>query len=488
MAELPLTGSKQMGNEAPHEPPELLWAPRAWIGGKWQDAVLLRVGADGNWAEIQIGADAAPQAVVLGGPALPGLVNAHSHCFQRAFAAMAERRGLEEDDFWTWRERMYQVALRIDPQQQRAIAAQLFLEMVRGGYTQVCEFHYLHNDTDGRDYTEDRVRMARGIVEAAHEVGIGLTLLPALYERAGFSQPSLREDQRRFRADADAVVAMRDALRASPLYDAQAAAKPSPLNVGLAVHSLRTATPAGLNRLLAQGDDAPIHIHVAEQFQEVDDCLSATGLRPIEWLCRHTALDRRWQLVHATHSSPGEIEAIARSGAGVVLCPSTEANLADGVTDLTGWLKQGVPLSVGSDSQVTRSAMEELRLLEYAQRLTKRVRCVAAAPQQQQPSTAERLWSRALEGGAQAAGFARWGLQVGARADLLVVDTNTPALLGVPASYTLDALVFSSPIRPFRDTLVAGRWVTRNHHCSAADRIGARFVDAMQQIWQGKVD
>jgi formimidoylglutamate deiminase len=453
------------------------------VENRWQEDVLLQVGEDGTWAAVQIGVRAPAGAAILDGPALPGLVNAHSHSFQRAFAGLAERRSVDQDDFWEWRDRMYRVALRIDPEQQQAVAAQLFLELVRGGYTHVCEFHYLHNDRDGSVYTEDRVRMARALIAAAREVGIGLTLLPAVYERAGFSQATLREDQRRFRADADAVLAMREALRGAS-SEAASTMGGSLLRVGLALHSLRAVTPMAIERLLAERDDAPIHIHVAEQLREVDDCLAATGLRPIEWLCRNARPDQHWQLVHATQSTPGEIEAIARCGAGVVLCPSTESNLGDGVPDVPGLLRHRIPLSVGSDSQVTRSALEELRVLEYSQRLTKRVRCVAAAPHEQQPSTADRLWSRVLEGGGRAAGYASWGLQVGARADLLVVDGASPALLGVPASHTLDALVFSSPTRPFRDTMIAGRWITRNHHAASAAAMAQRFAHAMREIWQ----
>jgi formimidoylglutamate deiminase len=457
-----------------------LWAPQAWVGGRWQSAVLLQAGADGNWAQVRPGVERPPGALLLDGPVLPGLVNAHSHAFQRAFAGLAERRNVNQDDFWSWRDHMYRVALRVTPAQQHAIAAQLYLELLRGGYTHTCEFHYLHNAADGSAYGDGALTMAHAVADAAHQVGMGLTLLPTVYERAGFTQATLREDQRRFRADAAAVLAARDAMRA---YGAGTAGGPG-LRVGLALHSLRAARPETIAQLLAGSDDAPIHIHVAEQTQEVDDCLEATGLRPIEWLCRHAPPDRRWHLVHATHSTPGEIEAIARSGAGVVICPSTEANLGDGITDLPGWLRHGVPISLGSDSNATRSAPEELRLLEYSQRLARRVRCVAAAPQENEPSTAARLWNRTQAGGAAAAGFARWGLEPGARADLLVVDTGAPALLGIPAPFTLDALVFSSPNRPFRDVLVAGRWITRDHRTPRAAGIAQRFTAAMQELWE----
>jgi len=461
----------------------LLWAARAWVDGRWQEGVLLHAGADGNWARVEPGAACPPGAFVLDGPAVPGMVNAHSHAFQRAFAGLAERRSVDQDDFWSWRDHMYRVALRVTPQQQHAIAAQLYVEMLRGGYTHTCEFHYLHNAADGSAYADGDLTMALALAAAARETGMGLTLLPTVYERAGFSQPALREDQRRFRADAAAVLATRDALRRDA-DAAQRGGRGPALRVGLALHSLRAASPESIARLIDGSDAAPIHIHIAEQAREVDDCLEATGLRPIEWLCRNAPLDHRWQLVHATHSTPSEIAAIARSGAGVVLCPSTEANLGDGLTDLPGWLRHAVPLSLGSDSNATRSVLEELRLLEYGQRLARQVRCVAAAPQENQPATAARLWSRTLAGGAAAAGLERWGLQAGARADLLVVDTAAPAMLGIPASHTLDAMVFSSPNRPFRDVLVAGRWVTRNHRTPQAAGIAQRFTAAMHELWE----
>ncbi len=457
-----------------------LWAPQAWIDGRWRDAVLLQAGADGHWTRIEPGAAPPPGAQVLQGPVLPGLVNAHSHAFQRAFAGLAERRHAQHDDFWSWRDHMYRVALQVDPAQLRAIAAQLYRELLRGGYTHTCEFHYLHNDADGRPYLDGAASMAQALVDAARDAGMGLTLLPAVYERAGFTLPGLRTDQRRFRADAATVLALRDHLRAAVAARADAAAPP--VLVGLALHSLRAAAPAAIERLLEGADAAPIHIHVAEQTAEVDACMEATGLRPLEWLCRAAPLDARWHLVHATHCTPAELDAVARAGAGIVLCPSTEANLGDGVPDLPGLLARGIGLSLGSDSNVTRQAAEELRLLEYAQRLVRRQRCVAAAPEQGEPATAARLWSRMLRGGAAAAGHARWGLEVGARADLLVVDTRAPALLGIAPSHVLDTLVFSSPGRPFRDVLVAGRWVSIDHRAPQSADVALRFAGVLQDL------
>jgi formimidoylglutamate deiminase len=449
---------------------QLLWAPRAWVEGRWLDAVLLETTRDGRWAAIQHSVAAPPQATLLAGPALPGLVDAHSHAFQRAFAGLAERRESTSDDFWSWRDRMYRVALRIEPEMLRDIAAQLYLELLRGGYTQVCEFHYLQHDLDGSPYA-DAGTLAWALADAATSAGIGLTLLPVLYERAGFTQPALRGDQRRFATDADAVLAL------------QRAAQGFGVQSGVAIHSLRAARPESIARVAAGAGAGPIHIHVAEQTAEVDDCLAATGQRPIDWLTRHCELDARWQLVHATHATAEEIDAVAASGAGVVICPSTEANLGDGLPDLPRWLASRTPLSIGSDSQAGRDAFEELRLLEYGQRLVLRRRNVAADPPRV-ASTAARLYERMLAGGGVAAGHARWGFVEGARADLLVADAAGDATLGVPADALLDTLVFAGAGRAWRDVMVAGQWVLREHRHADGAAIAERFVQAMQRLWQ----
>jgi len=458
-----------------------LWAPRAWLAdatgrGGWREGVLLHIGADGCWSEIAAGVAQPPaEAQVLAGALLPGLVDAHSHAFQRAFAGLAERRESGADDFWSWRDRMYGVALRIGPKQLRAVAAQLYVELLAGGYTQVCEFHYLQHDRDGRPY-EDPLALSWALADAAAEAGIGLTLLPVLYERAGFAQPRLRDDQRRFAMGAAEVWRAARAIEAGgrPL-----------VNAGLAIHSLRAAAPESIAELrrLADGFAGPIHIHVAEQTAEVDDCLQATGARPIEWLAKEGLLDARWQLVHATHTVPAEVEAVAKSGAAAVICPTTEANLGDGLCDLPRWLDAGVPLAIGSDSHVSRDALEELRWLDYGQRLALRRRNVSAAPQAGVPSTAERLFGLAVNSGAAAAGLPAWGLEPGARADALVADLNAASLLGVPADRLLDALVFSSPARPWRDVMVAGRWVLSGRQHAGHERIARRFEAAMQALW-----
>ena len=448
------------------------WAPSAWVEDRWRASVLLTANAGGRWSAVEPDRQRPEGVAVLAGPALPGMVNAHGHAFQRAFAGLTERRDSGSDDFWSWRDRMYRVASQITPQQLEAVATQLYVELLRGGYTQMCEFHYLQHAADGsRD--DDAFAMTGALVRAAATAGIGLTMLPVLYQRAGFRQPALRDDQRRFAATPDDVIRLRDAVRAmkAPLVSA-----------GVAIHSLRAASPEAISGLLARcdGDDGPIHLHIAEQTGEVDDCVAATGARPIEWLARHVALDARWQLIHATHALPHEMASVAKSGAGIVICPSTEANLGDGLCDLPRWLSAGAVWSIGSDSHVTRDWREELRLLEYGQRLLRRRRNIAAAPELGMPASAERLFNGCLAGGAAAAGQDRWGLQAGARADLLVVDTEDESLLGVPDGQLLDALVFSSPSRPWRDVLVAGRWVLCNHRHDAG--VAPAFKAAMSEL------
>jgi formimidoylglutamate deiminase len=457
--------------------PALFWAPQAWIGGRWQHHVCMEVDQQGRWADITPGQHSAPQhARVLSGPVLPALVNAHSHAFQRAFVGLAEQRENESDDFWSWRDRMYGVALRITPSQLQAIAAQLYAELLCGGYTQVCEFHYLHQRQDGQPY-DDPATLAWSLADAAQDSGVGLTLLPVLYERAGFLQHTLRADQRRFASSPTLVARL--------AQDIASVRRPL-VNTGIAVHSLRAARPTAMRTLLDAyaGHDGPIHIHVAEQMQEVRDCEAALGVRPIEWLCRNQALDARWQLVHATHASQAEIDRVAEAGAGVVLCPGTEANLGDGLADLEAWLTAGVPLSIGSDSHVLRNWPEELRWLEYGQRLKLQRRNVAAAPTLGYASTAARLFEAALAGGKNAAAADHSGITRGARADALVLNPQAAGLLGVAPVHTLDALVFAGAPKGIDSVYVAGQCVVTQGRHVREDSIARRFAHAMGELWE----
>ncbi len=458
----------------------IFWAAQAWLtqadGSQgWHENVRLKTDGAGNWCEISAGISAHDArlagAEIIKGALLPGLVNAHSHAFQRAFAGLAEQRNGQDDDFWSWRDRMYRVALAISPEEFKAIATQLYIELLRGGYTHVCEFHYVHHAPDGSPYA-DPFTMTWALTEAAHDAGIGLTLLPVVYERAGMDQEALRTDQRRFAADAQW------AMRCAEAVNTRTNVK---LNAGVALHSIRAATPQSIRAVAAQCQH-PIHIHISEQTAEVDACVAATGARPVRWLTDTVALDTRWNLVHATHVDAEEIALVARAGASVVICPTTEANLGDGITRIPHWFAEKVPLSIGSDSHVCRDAFEELRLMEYGQRLMLRKRNVLANAQTGLASTAARLFSESVAAGARACGAAQTGLRVGARADALVLDTTAPNLLGIAMENWLDVRTFSSPSTPFENVMVAGQWMIRNGQHAYDTRSKSAFIAAMNAL------
>jgi formimidoylglutamate deiminase len=415
---------------------ERLFARRAWIDGAWARDVLL-VAEQGRWSQVLAGADDAQRAGarVVEQPLLPTLVDAHSHAFQRAIAGLTERSPVgERDDFWSWRDRMYQVALTVSPDDVERIATRLYRELVGSGYSHVCEFHYLHNDRDGRPYA-DPAEMAWALVRAAQAAGIGLTLLPTLYMRSGFGAAGLRDDQRRFASSVESV------LRIAQAVNERAGGSPL-LNAGVALHSIR-AVDEGALREVAQAARAagwPVHIHIAEQQREVDDCVQHHGRRPIEWLLDTVPLDARWNLVHATQAAPQELQGVRDTGASIVICPTTEANLGDGVFDLVTWLQLGGSWSIGSDSHVCRDWREELQLLEYSQRLVRRERNVAARAAGRE-STAAVLFEGALQGGKAAIGANACGFVVGARASWQVLPVDDPLL---PSDgFELDAAIFS---------------------------------------------
>ncbi len=464
-----------------------LWTSAAWMHegdrGTWKHDVRFTIDDDGRWSAIESGIPREQArergAEIHDQPAIAPLVNAHSHAFQRAFAGFAERRESAQDDFWSWRDRMYRVALAIEPDQLKVIAKHLYRELLCGGYTHVCEFHYLHRRKDGTPY-DDPYAMSVALIEAANEVGIGITLLPVVYERAGFDAPVLRNDQRRFRADANWVLnAQRDLAGYREMYGERN------VLIGAALHSLRAATTESISRIV-DAASGPIHIHIAEQRAEVDACLLETGMRPIEFLARQLK-DRSpnkygLQFVHGTHSRASEIGAAAQLNWALVICPTTEANLGDGLTDVAAWLDAKVPMTIGSDSHVCRDWREELRLLEYGQRLTRERRNVLAAPERDEPSTAARLYNAALSGSARAAGLDSWGFHVGARADMLLIDTSDPALAGVPTEHLLDAMVFSSPCKPFASVMVSGEWVVQREIDETDTDIKSEFASMMRTL------
>jgi len=424
-----------------------LTADFLWQDGSWH--------AGGQGLAVA-GARFAPAAAVagerIGRFVLPGMPNLHSHAFQRAMAGLAERRGPGEDSFWTWRETMYAFAEAIDPDDLKAIATQLYIEMVKAGYTQVCEFHYLHHGPRGVHYA-DPAAMSLALIEAAKEAGIGLTLLPVLYMTGGFDGRPLTERQQRFRHDVGQYVTLLERL--APMQNDM-------LRLGIALHSLRAVPEEAMRALLASGvcRELPIHIHIAEQIGEVQDCLAVRGARPVEWLLDHADVDSRWTLIHATHLTPHETDRLAKSGAVAGLCPTTEANLGDGLFPLAAFIDAGGTLGIGSDSHISVSPVEELRWLEYGQRLITRHRNVAARRPEESVGTT--LWQRALQGGALAAATDVARLGEGARADLLVLDDRSPLLAARDEADVIDSFLFAGNTPLVRDVMVGGQWRVRD--------------------------
>ncbi|MGN6519757.1 MAG: formimidoylglutamate deiminase [Dokdonella sp.] len=461
-------------------------ADHAWLPGGFADDVAFAIDRSAVGAVLHAVDAKAPRAGAgtLGRIVLPGMPNLHSHAFQRAMAGLAERRAPQqaEDSFWSWREVMYAFAGRIGPDDLRAIAAQLYVEMLEAGYTQVCEFHYLHHRSDGRPY-DDPAAMSLALVEAARETGIGLTLLPVLYMTGGFDGRPLSERQRRFGHDVDAYLRLLERLRA---LDEPA------LNVGVALHSLR-AVPADAMRAVLDAIDAipahprqravsrmPIHIHIAEQIGEVQDCLAIRNARPVEWLLDHAPVDARWCLVHATHLTDDETRRLAATGAVAGLCPTTEANLGDGLFPLRAYLDASGALGIGSDSHISVSPVEELRWLEYGQRLVTRHRNISASATQ--PSSGETLFAHALAGGAKAAGGALGAFAPGHRADVVVLDDASPLLAGRTPAQLVDSWLFAGNANIVRDVMVGGAWVVREHRHRDAERIARRYREVVERL------
>jgi len=430
----------------------------------WKHDLLVQTDAHGLITAIGTGtagagAEAGADLQHLRGFVVPGMPNAHSHAFQRAMRADTEFRRSARDSFWTWRNAMYALANSITPAELELIARQLFIEMLEAGYTSVAEFHYLHRREDGSAFEHSTAGnpLHAAIMSAARATGIGLTFLPVLYQHSDFGGKPLREDQRRFRlSNAEFVDLFR--AQARPAHPA------SSLRWGAAFHSLRAVGPAALHEvsaaLLEIDPGMPIHIHIAEQVLEVKACLAATGMRPVQWLLSQKLPDPHWCLVHATHTDRNELRGIADSGASICICTTTEANLGDGLFDTGFFLKAGGAACIGSDSEVCVDPAEELRWLEYQQRLRRRRRAVLAT--RDEPHVGQMLWTHAARTGAQALGQPVDGIRVGARADWLVLDQNHPAIAGAAPEGILDRLVFGDGRAAIRDVLVAGRMVVRD--------------------------
>jgi formiminoglutamate deiminase len=422
---------------------------QALVGDAWRERVLVEV-RDGFISRVQAEADpsAAGDAAFLDGVVIGGLGNVHSHGFQRGIAGLTERGGSGQDHFWSWREVMYRFLERLTPEDVRIVTALAYAEMLESGFTQVGEFHYLHNDPQGRPYAETAT-MANAIAAAAEDTGIGLTLLPVLYRHGGFNGKPPAAGQRRF------VLTLDDYARLLEAATGTLAKLPNSV-LGIAPHSLRAVTADELRALVDLRPQGPIHIHAAEQVLEVEDCIAATGKRPVQWLLDNMKIDARWCLVHATQMTRAETEALARSGAVAGLCPATEANLGDGIFEGTEYFAHDGRFGIGTDSNICVSAAQELRSLEYSQRLRDRGRNRLTRAGR---STGRLLFDRAAQGGAQALGVQIGSIASGQRADFVVLDDNDPALIGNDGNTLLDCWIFAANGNPIREVYVAGRAV-----------------------------
>jgi len=448
------------------------YAERALLPSGWAHDVRFEVAADGHLAAVQADANA-EGAERLSGPVLPGMPNLHSHAFQRAMAGLAEVAGNPNDSFWTWRELMYRLVGKVTPEQLQVIARQLYIEMLKAGYTSVAEFHYVHHDQAGRAYA-DPAELSRRISAAAASSGIGLTLLPVLYSHAGFGGQAPNQGQRRFINSTEHYLQLQAQL--APVLTAQPAQQ-----LGLCFHSLRAVTPEQITEVLAAGNQqCPIHIHIAEQQKEVDDCLAWSGLRPLQWLYEHVPVDARWCLVHATHAQPAEVAAMARSKAVAGLCLTTEANLGDGIFPAVDFLAQGGRMGIGSDSHVSLSVVEELRWLEYGQRLRDQRR--NRLHREDQPMVGRTLYDAALRGGAQALGQPIGELAVGKRADWLVLDGQDPYIAMADGDAILNRWLFAGGDRQVRDVMVNGQWVVRQGRHEQEAQSALAFVEVLRQL------
>jgi formiminoglutamate deiminase len=447
-----------------------LWFEQALLPEGWARDVRIET-AGGTISRILTGVK--PQAGdALHAAVLPGMPNLHSHAFQRGMAGLAERRGPEGDTFWTWRETMYRFVERLDPDTFESIAAMAFAEMLESGFTRVGEFHYLHRDRDGSAFG-DPAEMAVRLAAAAETTGIGLSLLPVFYAHSGFGGAAPKPEQKRFVHDVKGFERLVEASR-------RAVAQLGDAVVGVAPHSLRAVTPEELSLVAGLAGGGPVHIHVAEQIREVEECFRWSGQRPVGWLLDHLDVGENWCLVHATHIDGEEIAALTRTGAVVGLCPITEANLGDGIFPAPAFVESGGRFGIGSDSNVLIDAAEELRILEYGQRLVHRSRNVTAA--EEGSSTGGTLYRAALAGGARALGSDSGNIRAGAPADLVSLDMNHPALSGRKGDALIDSLIFAARGGAIDCVWRRGKMVVERGRHIAREKILERYRRAVDAV------
>ena len=446
----------------------------ALLPSGWAHDVAIDIDASGNISKIETGV-----ADAVDGCLLPGMANLHSHAHQRAMAGLAEKAGDSSDSFWTWRTTMYGFLDKIQPQHLHAIASQLYLEMLKAGYTRVAEFQYLHHQTDGSQYN-NIAEMSMQTLAAACEVGLGITNLPVHYQYGGFGGQPTSNQQRRFANDPTDFLKIVEALK-------QASSDNANIVTGIAAHSLRAVTKESFSEVLAAltpEGSLPTHIHIAEQTKEVEDCVNWVGARPVEYLYDNFGVDENWCLIHATHMTEAETTSLAKSGAVAGLCPTTEGNLGDGFFNATQYLDEGGALGIGSDSQISNSPTEELRWFEYGQRLLHRSRNQLAGGYNR--STGRNLFDIAVAGGAQACGHNSGAITVGKRADFIVLDTQHSLLCVRQGDDIIDSWVFSGNENTVRDVYVGGKQVISDGHHQNEAAIRTAFQSTLQEL-RGKL-
>ncbi|MCY3540667.1 MAG: formimidoylglutamate deiminase [Gammaproteobacteria bacterium] len=447
-----------------------LFAKRAYLESSWQDEVRIQIedGKISSWDASTTPLSEDELVDIL----IPGVPNAHSHVFQRALTGHCERKSpSDKDDFWSWRENMYRLAEKLNPDSLKPIARQAYAEMLAAGYTSVAEFHYVHHSVSGKHHKNN---MFDALAEVAHDVGIRLTYLPILYERSGFSQSKLNATQQLFALNLDDFVDHYRYANDRPY---------SSMSVGLGLHSLRAVSESSLQHVanLAKNEECPIHIHIAEQTAEVDECIATHGAKPLRWLLDNVEIDDNWCLIHATHTDEKELASLANTSAVICLCPTTEANLGDGIFPMTVWKALNGVIAVGSDSQISINPFEELRLLEYGHRLVLRSRNIYAT----NPSTCtgEALFQDAVVGGNRACGHWRKPLAPGSNADLITLNEDSPILTGHSSQSILDALTFCGIHNAIDQVMVSGKWVVKAGRHVAQSKFEKEYAKCVRKLW-----
>ncbi|MGA0616579.1 formimidoylglutamate deiminase [Paracoccus sp. KR1-242] len=446
-----------------------IWAERALLPEGWAENVSVTI-EQGRIAAVEPGTAPTGHRVGL---LLPALANLHSHAFQRAMAGLSEAKGPEpRDTFWTWRQIMYRFLDHLTPEDVEAIAALVQMEMLEAGYATNVEFHYLHHRPGGGHY-DNIAEMSERVAAAASRTGIGLTLLPVHYQFGGVDRRALTPGQNRFGTNPDEFRRLLDGAERA------LAALPPDAGIGVAPHSLRAVSPEGLRLCESLRPDRPLHMHLAEQIPEIEEISAAYGLRPVEWLLENHRPDRRWTLIHLTHMTEDETRRLAATGAVAGLCPITESSLGDGIFNGTIWAEAGGRLGFGSDSNIRISLVEELRTLEYSQRLRDRGRAILATPDR---STGRVIYQAGLDGGATAAGRETGAIRAGLWADLCAVDLKNPVMFGRDEDQMLDSLIFAGHDGLVSDVWSAGRHMVQGGRHLERDAIMAEYLAAISRV------